>query len=384
MTDTLGLYLHIPFCRSRCRYCGFYSNAALPPDAYVEAMLREMEGYRRSFSMEVDTVYLGGGTPSALSAAQLARLMDGVRRSFAVRDDAEITMEMNPCDMTEGYLSCARALGINRLSVGVQSKDDRLLRIIGRRHTAAEAEQAVKRAFLAGFRNISIDLMYELPGQSPADFERSLLWAMHLPVTHLSVYSLILEEGTRFAQLADEGKLPRPSESGSWAMYQAMCRIPPHYGFRRYEISSFARPGFESRHNRKYWRLDPYLGLGPSACSRIGRERWQVLPGTRRYMKELLAGRGAPMEKDRLSEAEEMEEYCFLHLRMREGIGRADFEARYGAPIERWYGRELALLKKEKLLAEKDGQIFLTYRGAALGNTVFEAFLRSDEEDGNI
>lgn len=381
MTDALGLYLHIPFCRSRCRYCGFYSNAALPPDAYVEAMLREMEGCCGDFPMDVDTVYLGGGTPSALSASQLARLMEGVRRFFSVRADAEITMEMNPCDMTDAYLSCVRSLGINRLSVGVQSKDDRLLRVIGRRHTAAEAERAIARARRAGFTNISIDLMYELPGQSPRDFERSLLWAMHLPVTHLSVYSLILEEGTRFAQLAEEGKLPRPSESESWAMYQAMCRIPPHYGFRRYEISSFARSGCESRHNRKYWRLDPYLGFGPSACSRIGRERWQVLPGTHRYMRELLAGRRAPVEKTVLSEAEEMEEYCFLHLRMREGIGRADFEARYGAPIERWYGGELARLMDEKLLAEKDGQIFLTYRGAALGNTVFEAFLRSNEEE---
>lgn len=378
MTDTLGLYLHIPYCRSRCAYCGFYSNAQLPPDAFVEALLAEMKQKSPRFRQTVDTVYLGGGTPSALTADQLGRLFAGVRAFFRVADDAEITMEMNPCDMTEAYLAAARSFGVNRLSVGVQSRDDRLLRAIGRRHTASEAERAVKRAYCMGFHNISVDLMYELPGQSPRDFERTLLWAVHLPVQHLSVYSLILEEGTLLAQRAEKGRLPRPTEEESWAMYQAMCRIPPHYGFARYEISSFARPGFASRHNTKYWRLDEYLGLGPAACSRIGRERWQVLPGTRRYIRELLAGREAPMERTVLSEAEEMEEYCFLHLRQRGGIPREDFVRRYGAPVERWYEEALTTLKKENLLAEADGHIFLTYRGAALGNTVFEAFLRSD------
>lgn len=378
MTDTLGLYLHIPYCRSRCAYCGFYSNAQLPPDAFVEALLAEMKQKSPRFRQTVDTVYLGGGTPSALTGDQLGRLFAGVRAFFRVADDAEITMEMNPCDMTEAYLAAARSFGVNRLSVGVQSRDDRLLRAIGRRHTASEAERAVKRAYRMGFHNISVDLMYELPGQSPRDFERTLLWAVHLPVQHLSVYSLILEEGTLLAQRAEQGRLPRPTEGESWAMYQAMCRIPPHYGFARYEISSFARPGFASRHNTKYWRLDEYLGLGPAACSRIGRERWQVLPGTRRYIRELLAGREAPMERTVLSEAEEMEEYCFLHLRQRGGIPREDFVRRYGAPVERWYEEALTSLKKENLLAEADGHIFLTYRGVALGNTVFEAFLRSD------
>lgn len=380
MTDALGLYIHIPYCRSRCAYCGFYSAAAVPTDNYVEALLREMAQESVRYAMKVDTVYLGGGTPSALTAAQLARLMDGVRRYFAVERDAEITMEMNPCDMTGEYLAAARDLGVNRLSVGVQSHDDRLLRAIGRRHTAAEAEAAVRRAFRIGFRNISIDLMYELPGQTAEDFARSLRWAMHLPVQHLSIYSLILEEGTQMEQLARRGALPRPTEEESWAMYQAMCRIPPHYGFERYEISSFARRGFRSRHNEKYWRLDPYLGLGPAACSRIGRARWQVLPGTHRYIHALLSGGEAPSEREELTEAEEMEEYCFLHLRMREGILRADFAARYGASIETWYGEELRRLKEEKLLRDEDGRLALTARGAALGNTVFEAFLRSDEE----
>lgn len=380
MTDTLGLYVHIPFCRSRCLYCGFYSNAGRVPDSYIEALLREIEQSRAYAHMDVDTVYLGGGTPSVLSNVQLARLMEGVRAVFSVTEDAEITMEMNPCDMTEDYLRHAGTLGINRLSVGVEAMDDGLLRTIGRRHTALEAEQAVRRAFRAGFQNISIDLMCELPGQSVKAFECALYKAVHWPITHLSVYSLILEEGTRFFQLAAAGKLPRPTEEESWAMYQAMCRILPHYGFRRYEISSFARKGYESRHNQKYWYLSPYIGFGPSACSRVGRRRWQVLPGTRRYIKTLLSGGATPMEETCLTEAEDMEEYCFLHLRMRSGIARTDFEARYGAPIERWYGAELERLRKEGLLVEKNGHIGMTARGAALGNIVFEAFLRRGAE----
>lgn len=377
MTETLGLYFHIPFCQIRCRYCGFYTAALVPDFRFIEAMLAEMKAYSKRFGDQpVDTVYFGGGTPSMLTAGQLAALMDGVHRYFHILPNAEITMEMNPGDMSEAYLCATKQAGINRISVGVQARQDRLLKIIGRRHTAKEAEATVRRAYRLGFHNISIDLMYELPTQTVAEFEDSLHWAMHLPVSHLSVYSLILEEGTPFGQLAEKGKLARPTEAESWAMYQAMCRIPVHYGFHRYEISSFARHGKESRHNRKYWRLDPYLGMGPSACSRIGHERWKDLPGTRRYIKELLSGNPVPKEIEHLTESEEMEEYCFLHLRMASGIPLADFEARYGAPISKWYGKKIRLLEKEGLLKEMNAHLALTKHGMALGNLVFEEFLR--------
>lgn len=377
MTHTLGLYIHVPFCRSRCRYCGFYSAAAMPGASFIAALLREMEMYAADFkNVSVDTVYFGGGTPSQLSSAQLAKIFAGLRKNFSISETAEITMEMNPCDMTEAYLANALACGVNRLSVGVQAKQDFLLRAIGRLHTAKEAERAVRLAHRTGFQNISVDLMYELPRQTPADFTASLRWVMHLPITHLSVYSLILEEGTAFTRLAAAGKLPRPTEAESWAMYQAMCRVPPHYGFHRYEISSFARAGYESRHNEKYWRLDPYLGLGPAAASRVGRRRFTNRPGTRRYERALLMGEPAPKEIENLSEADEMEEYCFLHLRMARGIPLADFSSRYGAPITKWYGEKISWLKKNRLLTEADGHLFLTPRGMAMGNTVFEQFLR--------
>ncbi len=378
MTD-LGLYIHIPFCRSRCAYCGFYSVGIKPDDRFIRALEKEMEMRSPDFKDRLcDTIYLGGGTPSSLTENQLATVMENIRKYFHISPNAEITMEMNPCDMTDSYLKNARALGINRISIGVQSHDDRLLQAIGRLHNASEAEKAVKRAYALGFHNMSIDLMYELPGQGVEDFRKSLLWAVHLPITHVSVYSLILEEGTRFSQLAERGLLQRPTEEVSWAMYQDMCRILPHYGFERYEISSFARKGYRSRHNRKYWQLSDYLGLGPAASSRIGRTRFTISPGVRLYEKELLTGGKPPAEVENLSEKDEMEEYCFLHLRMKEGIPLEDFEKRYGHPLAYWYEKQVDMLKRQKLLKEEKGHLFLTYHGAALGNYVFEQFLRDE------
>lgn len=378
MTD-LGLYIHIPFCRSRCAYCGFYSIGMMPEDRFVDALIKEMEMRAPSYRDRIcDTLYLGGGTPSSLSEEQLRRIMEGVRKNFHMADDTEITMEMNPCDMTESYLKNAKALGINRVSVGVQSHDDRLLKAIGRIHRAKEAEDAVKRAYRIGLKNISIDLMYELPDQSVEDFRKSLLWAVHLPINHISVYSLILEEGTRFKQLADRGILSRPTEEESWAMYQDMCRILPQYGLERYEISSFARKGYRSRHNGKYWALDDYLGMGPAAASRIGHKRFEVTTGVRMYEKELLSGNLPPEEVEELSMKDEMEEYCFLHLRRKEGIPLEDFRKRYGKDITFWFEKPVTMLKEKKLLKEEKGRLFLTYHGAALGNFVFEQFLFDD------
>ena len=331
MTKPLGLYLHIPFCRSRCAYCDFYSISRTPDTRFSEALIREIEMKSAGFKDRVcDTIYFGGGTPSTLTGMQLSEIMEALYKNFHISDQAEITMEMNPCDMTEEYLANARRLGINRLSVGVQSHNDYLLKAIDRRHDSKAAEEAVKRAYRLGFHNISIDLMYELPGQTPLDFEKSLKWAVHLPINHLSVYSLIIENGTKFGQMAERGILKRPTEEESWEMYQMMCRILP---------------------------------------------RKENNPGVRLYEKEVLSGNLPPEEVENLSVKDEMEEYCFLHLRTREGIPLQDFEERYGFPIEHWFGREIAMLKERKLLKESLGHLFMTYHGAALGNFVFEQFI---------
>lgn len=374
-SKSLGLYLHIPFCRSRCYYCGFYSIGIDPTETFVDALIQEIENKSKFFEDRTcDTVYLGGGTPSALSEDQLEQIMSALHVYFSISENAEITMEMNPCDMTEEYLRNALTHGVNRLSVGVQTNHNELLAKIGRRHTAAEAERAVKRAFKMGFRNISIDLMCELPGQTVEDFEKTLKYAVHLPVTHMSVYSLILEEGTRFYHMDSRGLLARPSEEESWSMYQAMCRILPHYGFERYEISSFAVKGFRSAHNRKYWELDDYLGLGPSACSRIGRERWENISDIRLY-EERLVRNEATEKRTALSEEEEMEEFAFLGLRMKEGINCEKFYERYGKDIRDIYGRVIEKLVKKKLLINENTMVRMTYKGAAYGNYVFEQFL---------
>jgi oxygen-independent coproporphyrinogen-3 oxidase len=382
MNNTLGLYIHVPFCRSKCGYCDFYSLAHAADDRYVNALIQEIKWRSPSFKQRIcDTVYFGGGTPSLLSPSQMEKIVGALHEHFHIDDQAEITMEMNPGDMTPEYLHAMHSLGINRISVGVQSHDDRLLKILGRRHTAAEARDAIRRAYREGIENISLDLMYELPGQSVENFEKSLRWAVHLPVNHMSVYSLILEEGTRFGQMASQGKLARPSEEESWAMYQAMCRILPNYGLLRYEISSFARKGYRSRHNMKYWLMDDYLGLGPAACSRLGHKRTENLPGLRQYERELLLGNPPPEEITPLSEAEDMEEYCFMHLRMKEGFSRVLFKERYGEEPEHWYGTQIQSLKEHKLLEEKEGRLYMTPHGAAIGNYVFEQFLRSDEQE---
>lgn len=344
-------------------------------DSFLDALVQEMENKSKLFEDKLcDTVYLGGGTPSVLSGNQLKSIIEALHRYFHIYENAEITMEMNPCDMTEAYLKNALAQGVNRISVGVQTNRDELLVKIGRCHTAAEAEKAVNRAFKLGFRNISIDLMCELPGQTVDDFEKTLKYAVHLPITHMSVYSLILEEGTRFSQMASRGILARLSENDSWAMYQAMCRILPHYGFERYEISSFARTGFQSAHNRKYWKLEDYLGLGPSACSRIGHERWENISNLRLYEERLVADEPVE-EKISLSPKEEMEEFAFLGLRMKEGINGREFYQRYGKEIMEVYGSVVKKLVKEKMIFLNNGNIQMTYKGAALGNYVFEQFL---------
>lgn len=376
MTEDLGLYLHIPFCKSRCSYCNFYSIGMKADDKFVKAFEKEIELKSCKYKDKIcDTIYFGGGTPSTLSSTQVESIMKKLFQHFNISKNAEITMELNPCDMTKEYLASIRKIGINRISVGIQTNYNSLLLKIGRMHTAKQAEKAIYQAKKEGFSNISIDLMYELPMQTSKDFKNTLLWAVHLPVRHMSIYSLIIEEGTRFSQLYKKGLLNRPSEEASWEMYQSMCRILPHYGFERYEISSFAQKGYKSEHNMKYWKLDDYLGLGPAACSRINHERLENLPGVRLYQKQLLSGENPPEKIYKLSVEEEMEEFCFLQLRMKEGINKEKFAERYNKDIKEIYKDKIEMLKNKKLLKESENHIFLTEKGFAFGNYVFEQFL---------
>lgn len=411
-----GLYVHLPFCRQKCFYCDFpsYAGKESRMAAYVEALLGELarEGAPlRAAWGPPRTVYLGGGTPTALPPALMERLLAGLRdflavgggpraevarqdvsavraaaaagqaassdraRDAAASDALEFTCECNPGTVDAAYLSLLRAGGVNRLSFGVQTFDDALLRRIGRIHTAAEACAAVRQARAAGFRNLSLDLMYGLPGQTRAGLEASVRQALALAPQHISIYGLQVEEGTAFARAQAAGRLALPSDEESEAMYDYMTTALPAAGYARYEISNFARPGFESRHNLGYWQDVPYLGVGAAAHSYLDGQRYENPRGIEEYLAALRESGRARREEEPLTRATSMEEFAFLALRTARGIDRARFAARFGCELASVYADAIARMCARGFLEEDAQGVRLTPLGMKYGNWVFEAFL---------
>lgn len=376
-----GLYVHLPFCRQKCFYCDFPSYAGQEGRmaVYVEALLGELarEGAPlRAAWGPPRTVYLGGGTPTALPPALMERLLAGLREFLAAAPDAlEFTCECNPGTVDAAYLSLLRAGGVNRLSLGVQTFDDALLRRIGRIHTAAEVCAAVRQARAAGFRNLSLDLMYGLPGQTLAGLEMSVQQALALAPQHISIYGLQVEEGTPFARAQAAGQLALPTEEESEVMYDYMTAALPAAGYARYEISNFARPGFESRHNLGYWQDVPYLGIGAAAHSYLGGQRYENPRGIEEYLAALRADGRARREEEPLTRATSMEEFAFLALRTARGIDRARFAARFGCELASVYADAIARMRARGFLEEDAQGVRLTPLGMKYGNWVFEAFL---------
>ena len=376
-----GLYVHLPFCRQKCFYCDFPSYAGQEGRmaVYVEALLGELarEGAPlRAAWGPPRTVYLGGGTPTALLPALMERLLAGLREFLAAAPDAlEFTCECNPGTVDAAYLSLLRAGGVNRLSLGVQTFDDALLRRIGRIHTAAQARAAVRQARAAGFRNLSLDLMYGLPGQTLAGLEMSVQQALALAPQHISIYGLQVEEGTAFARAQAAGRLALPSDEESEAMYDYMTAALPAAGYARYEISNFARPGFESRHNLGYWQDVPYLGVGAAAHSYLDGQRYENPRGIEEYLAALRESGRARREEEPLTRATSMEEFAFLALRTARGIDRARFAARFGCELASVYADAIARMRARGFLEEDAQGVRLTPLGMKYGNWVFEAFL---------
>lgn len=406
-----GLYVHLPFCRQKCFYCDFpsYAGKESRMAVYVEALLGELarEGAPlRAKWGPPRTVYLGGGTPTALPPALMERLLAGLRdflavgggprqdvsavraaaaagqaassdraRDAAASDALEFTCECNPGTVDAAYLSLLRAGGVNRLSFGVQTFDDALLRRIGRIHTAAEACAAVRQARAAGFRNLSLDLMYGLPGQTRAGLEASVRQALALAPQHISIYGLQVEEGTAFARAQAAGRLALPSDEESEAMYDYMTTALPAAGYARYEISNFARPGFESRHNLGYWQDVPYLGVGAAAHSYLDGQRYENPRGIEEYLAALRESGRARREEELLTRATSMEEFAFLALRTARGIDRARFAARFGCALASVYADAIARMRARGFLEEDAQGVRLTPLGMKYGNWVFEAFL---------
>lgn len=381
--DRVGLYLHIPFCVRKCLYCDFLSGPAGPEkrQRYVDALLQEIreKAARMREGITADTVYFGGGTPSLLTENQAAEILETLRGCFSIRKDAEISMECNPGTVTEHWLREMRRLGVNRLSIGVQSFDAGELRTLGRIHSPEEAASAVELARAAGFDNLNLDLMSGIPGQNMESWEYSLDRAVRLSPEHISAYSLIVEEGTPFYRMYGEGtekdpSLPGiPDEETERAMVHFTGRFLAAHGLAQYEISNFARPGRECLHNIGYWKRHPYLGLGAGAASLFGNERFTNIRDVDRYCRA--PGREYSEGPESLTREEQMEEFMFLGLRMTEGISEALFAKTFGVSVQSVYGTVIAAHEREGLLVRDGGRIRLTERGMDLSNYVMADFL---------
>ncbi|NMC31451.1 MAG: radical SAM family heme chaperone HemW [Veillonellaceae bacterium] len=376
-TKTLGVYIHIPFCRAKCGYCAFVSRPGSREEQqqYVAALCREISAAGGDFAVPVDTVFFGGGTPTILSVAELTVILDTLRSRFVVTSTAEISLEANPGTVDAESLAQLRQAGFNRLSLGVQSFDDRILRAIGRIHCADEARQAVAAARTAGFDNLSLDLMYGLPGQTVDSWRETLRRAVELAPDHISAYGLKLEEGTALAAQVITRQAILPGEAAEEAMYDYLNAYLPRQGFHRYEISNYARPGKECRHNLKYWRYFPYRGFGAAAHSFDGRARFANTEDVSFYCTRQLAGQSAETFRETLPEPDQLAEYAFLALRTTEGLMTGDFRERFGQNFDDIYAGPVAeLIRDGLLIRERDGWR-LTEKGFKLSNQAYVKFL---------
>ncbi len=337
-----SLYVHIPFCQRKCAYCDFYSIETVAlMDGFLDALVREIAlTAPRGRGMTFGTLFFGGGTPSLLSVAQLGRVMSALHGAFAIRPDAEITLETNPGTVSLGTLRGYRSLGVNRLSIGIQSFDEDELRFLGRIHDAAQAEKCVGLAREAGFSNLSIDLIYSLPGQTPAQWEATLVRALELRPDHVSAYSLIVEDDTPLARMV-AAKLVSPSPLETEALlYEQTMGVMERAGYEHYEVSNYARPGYRSVHNCAYWSHEPYIGLGPSAHSfwteRDGKEpqRWSNVRALGKYCGMLRGGEIPVASRESVSRAQLYNERIFLGLRSA-GVDMESLEREFGIPADR-------------------------------------------------
>lgn len=399
----LQLYLHIPFCVRKCLYCDFLSGPSdeAARERYLHALEREIRKRGTEYGdYFVTSVFVGGGTPTVLSGEQLERIFQLLRKNFYIEPDAEITVEVNPGTVTEAALRCLRRQGVNRLSIGLQSASDEELKRLGRIHTWEQFVTTWQQARNVGFDNLNVDIMSNLPGQTPESYRETLekVLSMPLPPEHISAYSLIVEEGTPFYEMQEAGRLPIPDEETDRLLYHETKRILAEHGYERYEISNYAKSGYACKHNCGYWRRREYLGLGLGAASLIGNERFQNSSDMEQY---LAAPIDCVEESHVLSIEEQMEEFMFLGLRMTEGVSGERFEQCFGRTLSEVYGEVIRKNRKDGLLhvipscfpvseeaesdsqglqpgqAETQGKVLLSERGLDVSNYVMAQFLLS-------
>jgi oxygen-independent coproporphyrinogen-3 oxidase len=375
----LGIYIHIPFCKQRCRYCTFLSDddtGDKERSLYVAQLSCEISGKSEQYAKGrvVDTIFIGGGTPTILPSGEIDDIIEAVYSRFNVSDDVEITIEANPGTADRGYLQSLRNVGVNRLSFGVQSFDDAMLRRLGRIHTASEAVAAYEAARAAGYDNVNIDLIFGLPDQSAASWARDLANAVSLRPEHLSFYDLQLEEETPLYEDVMSGRLEALSDIDDRRMYHAAVDILTKSGYEHYEISNAALPGKRSRHNLKYWSLDDYLGIGLGAHSYICGRRFSNTEFRGDYIK----ARGSDQMVSNYynnTRGDEISEYVWLGLRRTDGISLSDFSARFGEDFMKIFAEETEGLIERRLLTREGDKLRLTALGLDLSNVVFREFV---------
>lgn len=377
MNRPAGIYIHIPFCVRKCNYCDFLSWRAgeKEREEYVGDLVREIGLSDRWFPEidQVDSVFIGGGTPSILSAGQLQRICEALDRRFSIQEGCEFTMECNPGTANSHTFAACLNMGINRLSFGVQSSEEAELRLLGRVHSYAEAERSFQEAREAGFQNINIDLMSGIPGQTIESYGRTLDRILHLEPEHISAYSLIIEEGTPFYDRYREE--PPVDEETDRQMYMATGVRLSEYGFERYEISNYAKTGFACRHNLKYWSGGEYIGFGVGASSRVGNTRYRNEEDPAEYTKRIRQERRAADVEEILDRDAQMSEFFFLGLRRTRGVNLTEFEGLYGVSAFDIYERQIRKLVEYGLLKQQGSQLYLTEYGLDVSNLVFCEFV---------
>ena len=369
----MEIYIHIPFCIRKCDYCDFLSGPSGPEEQadYLQALLREIQAVEEGEGRSVSSIFIGGGTPSVLDERLLGDILREIRNRFKMEEDAEITIEVNPGTANIGKLQAYREMGINRLSIGLQSPEDRELKILGRIHNYGQFLETYQEARTVGFDNINIDLMSAIPDQTYEGWVKNLRTVAELEPEHISAYSLIVEEGTPFAAR----KLNLPDEDTEYNMYEATAQILKEYGFEQYEISNYARKGRKCRHNVGYWTRQDYLGFGLGASSLYGKERFANTADMKKYLENSRNPEKIREKEPSLIREDEMAEFMFLGLRMTKGISKADFQRCFGCTIESVYGEVLEKYESMELLLEKDGRIFLSREGIHVSNSIMAEFL---------
>ena len=369
-----GIYLHIPFCKSRCSYCDFATDVFKSDETverYVSALVKEIESFSE-MPESVETIYFGGGTPSLLAPAQLEKILNSIYKKFRVKAEIELTMEMNPATVTPETLKSYKFLGVNRASFGAQTFDDLELKRLGRKHTASDVRETIELLRSAGFVNVSFDLIAGLPRQTLEDWERNLDEALKLKPEHLSLYLLEIHEGTPLAEQIRSRRQPSPDEDLAGEMYELMIRKTAEKGYGQYEISNFSLPNYESKHNSKYWRCEPVLGFGVSAHSFDGKFRYANERDTAKYVNIIESNNSAEVFRE---ETDLASEFIFLGLRLSKGIDLIEYEKRFGVKIEEKYAKDLRRFEELELIEYAEDHLRLTSKGKVYSNEVFAGFV---------